>query len=772
MKLSRKFVSATSEMCTLTENVPSPYLRKNVSIKSDVVKAELSVCGLGFYRFWLNGKEMTKGHLSPYISAPDDLIDYDVYDLTDEIIEGKNTLGFQLGNGMQNAFGGYVWDFDKAAWRSAPKLAMCLEITYGDGSVDDIEADDSFVCAPSPVIYDDLRQGECYDATLEIEGWNLPEFDDRRWKKAIIVDSPRGKSVICEANPIVQTKELKPVAIYPDKTLTFRASDTVMNGWLYDFGENCVGVPRLSITGTPGQKITMIFGEFVTPDGTFDVDNIRFVRKEYFDLPLYIQKDEYTCKGNGVEKWSPVFTYHGFRYALVMGITEEQATQELLTFVVMNTDLKERGNFISSDETLNALQRMTRTTTLGNFYHFPTDCPHREKNGWTADAALSTEHTLLNFDPTANYTEWMRHICASMDERGAIPGIIPTGGWGFDWGNGPAWDQILVTLPYMVFRYRGEKKIVEESLTSLLRYVHYLTTRTDENGLIAIGLGDWCAPYGPRSPLIFTDSVISMDICEKSSHLFKEFGKPVHAEFCHKIAENFRKAVREHLIDFETMTAISSNTETRGCETSQAMAIFYNIFTDEEKPGAIKVLIDKIHEHNDHLDTGVLGTRVIFEVLSEFGYSDLAYKIIVDPTPPSYGNWVARGETTLCEDFNTYEKDNRVNSLNHHFFGSVSAWFIKCICGIQHNRSADDIHHADIEPRFVDKLEHAEAFHITPDGRISVKWERASENEITLTLEYPESMNGEIRLDIGWKFAKCGCTVLKAKSGIYSLVKM
>ncbi len=765
MKLSRNFISANTAMCDLRDWVAAPYLRKTVTLDRTPVKAELSVCGLGFYRFWLDGVHLTRGHMSPYISNPDDVMDYDVYDITDKFASGKHILGFQLGNGMQNCFGGYVWDFEKAAWRSAPKLAVCLTLTYEDGTTEEFEADESFVWAPSPVIYDDLRQGECYDANREIPGWNLPDFDDSTWAHAVKAECPRGKSVVCAANPIKAWTCLTPVSIKAEQKLTYAHCTQVDEGYLYDFGTNYAGIPLLRIKGEKGQKISMIFGEYIDPDGNFKVDNIRFVRKEYFDLPLYIQRDEYTCKGDGVEEWSPAFTYHGFRYCLVTGITAEQANEELLTYIVMNTKLDERGYFSCSDDTLNKLQSMIRVATLANFYHFPTDCPHREKNGWTADAALSTEHTLLNLAPENNYYEWMRHIRGAMDERGALPGIVPTGGWGFAWGNGPAWDNILVTLPYFVYRYRGDKKIVEESLTALFRYVNYLTTRVDDRHLLAIGLGDWCAPYGPRSPLIFTDSVISMDICEKTAYLHEVCGMTAQADFCREVAAKFRAAVREHLIDWSSMTAIGEGTPTPGCETSQAMAIFYNIFTEEEKPAAYKVLLDKIHEQNDHLDTGVLGARVIFHVLTAFGDSDLAYKMIVDPTYPSYGVFAARGDTSLPEDFAT--DDRGVNSRNHHFFGDISAWFFKAICGINYNPDADDLTRADITPHFVTGLSHAEAFHECPMGKIAVKWERTDDNTIKLDVTYPAGMHGKLVFD-GWTCV-CGKKETEAKSGSYVL---
>ncbi|MBR5221855.1 MAG: hypothetical protein IKV66_12785, partial [Clostridia bacterium] len=258
---------------------------------------------------------------------------------------------------------------------------------------------------------------------------------------------------------------------------------------------------------------------------------------------------------------------------------------------------------------------------------------------------------------------------------------------------------------------------------------------------------------------------ISMDICEKTAYLHEVCGMTAQANFCREVANKFRAAVREHLIDWSNMTAVGTGTPTPGCETSQAMAIFYNIFTEEEKPAAYKVLLDKIHEQNDHLDTGVLGARVIFHVLTAFGDSDLAYKIITDPTYPSYGSFVVRGETALPEDFS--REDQGVNSRNHHFFGDISAWFIKAICGINYNPDADDLTRADITPHFVTDLSHAEACHECPMGKIAVKWERTDDNTVKLDVTYPEGLHGKLIFD-GWTCV-CGKKETDAKSGTFVL---
>jgi alpha-L-rhamnosidase len=278
-----------------------------------------------------------------------------------------------------------------------------------------------------------LRYGESYDATKEILDWCLPSFDDSGWCAVIAAENPLGEYRICEAGPIVATKELKAVKIWKED-----------DAYIYDFGENCAGVTRLCINGKKQQKVTVLHGEMLE-DGRFSQKNILFPQhtKKFPDYDLsYTQRIVYTCKGEGKEIYQPKFTYFGFQYARVEGITEEQATPDLLTYVVMNSKLEERGSFECSCEILNKLQDMTRRSTLANFYHFPTDCPHREKNGWTADAALSSEHTLLNLNPEIYYREWIRNVAKAMKEDGSLPGIVPTTGWGFAWGNGPAWDTV------------------------------------------------------------------------------------------------------------------------------------------------------------------------------------------------------------------------------------------------------------------------------------------------------------------------------------------
>lgn len=258
-------------------------------------------------------------------------------------VYGENTFAFFLGNGMQNALGGFIWDSQKARFNSAPKLAFAVEMTT-DGQNKVIEADEKVVCHPSPLYFDDLRMGEKYDARREIPNWNIAGCDLSDWTPAIPVQTDRGECMISCNKPIVATYELKPVSVTKEG-----------DGYLYDFGLNCVGLTRLSVKGNYGQHIRIDHGELLS-DGKFSQANIVFRQPNQIREAKYTQRTEYICRGGELETYTPFFTYYGFRYAKVTGITEEQATPDLLTYVVMNTDLGDRGKFKFSDETLNKLQ--------------------------------------------------------------------------------------------------------------------------------------------------------------------------------------------------------------------------------------------------------------------------------------------------------------------------------------------------------------------------------------------------------------------------------
>ncbi len=747
MNFPNQFIAATTRFTTLDKGVPAPYLRKTI-VAQQAETAELLITACGFYKLYWNGEEITKGLLAPYISNTDDLVYYDRY--TVSLKKGQNVLGILLGNGLQNNEGGHIWEFDKAAFRSAPKVAFSLTF---DGKT--VESDTTVKTAPSPIVFDDYRFGVHYDATKEINGWNLPDFDDSHWAKVIPAATPKGEKRLCECEPIVYGEEIKPVTVTPMDD----------GSYLYDFGVNHTGVCRLTVEGTAGQTIEWQHGESMV-DGKMDVAAIWFEREWWERDKTIVHKDVYICKGEGEEVYTPCFTYHGFRYVTVRGITKAQATPHLFTFCTLHSDLTVCGGFATSHPAVQTLYDITRRSVISNFHYFPTDCPHREKNGWTADAALSAEQTLLQFAAQTSYKEWMHSIVKAQDDRGALPGIVPTGGWGFEWGNGPAWDSILFYLPWFVYRYRGDLSLTLEAADAMIRYFNYLDTRKDTRGLLAIGLGDWChvgfADCGaPKAPLVVTDSIIAMDLAAKAEFLLREANLTQQAQAAHKFREAMRDAIRTHLVDFDTMT-VQGN-----CQSSQAMALFYGVFDPQnakETDGAFARLMEMIWQADSKMDVGVLGGRVLFHLLGSRGQTDLALSMILGPDFPSYGYWLTQGATTLWEVFD----QNILRSCNHHFWGDISSWFVQHLAGLCYNPAVNDHKQVVFAPHFAAVLEDAFAHFDSNYGRIESGWRRKAD-KILYTVALPDDCHGVIRLPKGYTFEN-GETIQEANNGEFTVL--
>lgn len=760
MILSNSFIRATEEMCDFGKWVPAPYFRKKFQLDFVPEHAEITISGLGFYELYINGHEITKGPLAPYISNTDHICYYDTYNISSLLNKGENVVGVLLGNGFRNPFGGFIWSFHKSTHRGPVTLALCLEAD-GEGKEFMLEADESFKTAPSPILYDDIRMGYCYDARLEIPGWNLVDFDDSGWQNAQKERTPSGKAKLCEADPIVVTREIPAAEVRHYDELPYAYKDTAPGAepyeetirkdvYVYDFGVNSAGLTKLHINGKPGQKITIRHGEHLV-DGKFAINTTIFIRENAEQTNNYLkysQADTFICKG-GEETFIPKFKYDGFRYAYVEGLLPEQATEDALVFVEMNSDLKARADFECSDEVLNKLQELTRRADLSNFYYFPTDCPQREKNGWTGDASMSAEHMMLNLSVEKSLREWLANIRAVQSIEGEIPGIVPTGGWGFTWSNGPAWDSVCVTLPYSVYKYTGDRSIIEENVPMIMRYLGFITSERDERGLVAHALGDWvdprmCRGGKPKAPLLVVDSIMTFCIAGIAAFLFKEVGKTHESNYAKAIAEEMRTNIRKHLVDFDTMTVSGD------CQTSQAFALAAGIFSDDELSKAREKLLSIIHRDGDVNDCGMIGSRCLYHVLSDMGESDLAYKIITSKESSCYGYWVENGATSLWESWTPVDAPT-VNSRNHHFFGDISRWFIQYLAGIKPNPTAADISHFEISPEFVEALSYAKGEYISPFGKIAAHWKREN-GKIALSVTLPPNTRGEIVLRGGYQF--------------------
>lgn len=768
MEFSKRFVCECHERSTYEQHIPAPIFRKSFLMKGTVKKAEMLICGLGFYDLFVNGRKITKGALAPYISNPDHLIYYDRYDLVHYLTEGENVIGVMLGDGFQNGKT-RTWNFKDNVFNSAPRLALSAHIETETECICFDAAD--FVCKKGPIWFNDFRSGVFYDKRLEDKGWCEPGFvEDESWHVPLTASMPRGEAKLCEAEPIVITKEMKPISIHKGELGSYKAphnesitpEDPVpaKGGYIYDFGENNAGTFRLKIKGHAGQKINLQCAELLDEEGRVSYDNINY----YPDG--YSQRDIYILGGEDEEIFEPMFVYHGFRYVYVEGITEEQATPELLTYLVMTSGLESRGSFACSDERTNKLFEIACRSDRANFYYFPTDCPHREKNGWTGDAAVSAEHMIMTLGTENSWREWMHNIRASQQADGQIPGIVPTGNWGYEWGNGPAWDSVMFILPYLTYQYRGETTMITENAGMFLRYLEYISRQRDEHGIVAIGLGDW-VPTGKSSaadydvPLGFTDSVMVLDMCRKGQEMFDAVGLTLHSAFAKQLGDEMYEAVRRAYIDFDTMTVLGE------CQSGQAIGLYFDVFAPGERKAAFDRLLEIIARDGEFFTCGFLGLRALFHVLSRFGYSELAYRMIMRKEAPSYGAWVDAGFTTLAEWFTAGGETLFNGSQNHHFLGDVSNWLMRYPGGI----NVLDSKHVKIRPHFLENLSDTHAAHKLPAGEVRVCWKRQG-RDILLEVTCPEEVSCDIELTDSWILKDAGRNYReKAKNGVYMCVK-
>ena len=748
MEYPIKFIGAGLNMNDIDKSVAAPYLRRTFEISDIPATAQLEIAVSGFYELFINGKNITNGYLAPFVSNPDHFLYVDTYDISRYLLKGKNAICILLGNGIANAPSAVESKLHIARFRMAPAMALRLEM--GEQI---IESDEVFKTSPSAILSDDYRAGVVYDARCRNDAVLLPEFDDSGWRSASVVPAPRGDFVPNRANPISERGRMKPVSI--------EEKDGV---YTYNFPKNSSGIYKLNLKNTAaGQKITLGFFEKLWPNGLSGED------KQYETPDLdFGQTDIYICKGGESEEWIPSFTYHGFEYVKVKGITEEQATADLLTYIELSTQMNERGVFNCSDERANKIFAMALNSSLSNFQHILTDCPHREKNGWTADAALSAEHTLLFLEPENNFRQWMQMLRRAQADDGRLPGIIPTGDHTYDCLNGPAWDRAVILIPYYIWKYRNDTKVIEENSHAIIRYLDYLSGKIRDDGLIGYGLGDWShvgrGAWRYKAPLEMTDTAVSVDMCEKAVRMFKAINKPVQSDFASALKERLKGAARERLLDLNTMTALGN------CQTSQAMAIAYNIFEPGEESTAFSRLLQIIQRDGGVMDVGVHGARVLFHVLAAFGHADLAYKMITQSKFPSFGWLLDMGATALWENFMKPET-KWVDSRNHQFWGDVSQWFHRWLAGIDYFAPEKRL---NIAPQFVDGIDFADGSFKANEGEIRVFWKKEDEN-IRLEVSVPDDLNGFIRLPMNYTFKDeelgIGSSVKKLESGNYAVIK-
>jgi len=753
---------------------PAPLFRKEFELAKKIKKARLYVTGLGYYEASLNGNKVGKSVLDPGWTNYDKQIFYSTYDVTELVQDGENCLGVTLGNGWYNPLPLQMWgrrNMREPLPIGRPRFISQLNIEFADGSTKSIVSDKDWKVHPGPILRNNVYLGEVYDARKEIENWNLPGLDDRDWKNAVKAAKPKGKLLSQPQQPIRVTKTLKPTKIIGPKPGVY----------VFDFEQNFAGWVQLSLRASAGAKVTLRFGELLYPDSTLNVmtsvagqvkgKNDKGENRGGPGSPeIAWQSDTYISKGKGLEVYTPRFTFHGFRYVEVTGLPAKPSL-DLLEGHRLNSDINIVGTFHCSNDMINQIQEMTQWTFLSNIFSVQSDCPHREKFGYGGDLATTSEAFMLNFDMAQFYAkavyDW--HDAALPD--GMMTDTAPFVGIQY---CGVPWAMAHPLLLCQLYQYYGNIQLIEQHYPTASRWLDLVASQNPDF-IIREGLSDHEGLEDMPKPQMITP--LYYQSAQFLACLAKHLGLNEDVEKYSKLAQNIKQAYLKNFLEENTGKFDPAS------QASQSFALYNNLVPADEKQDAIDFLLDKIRiEKEEHLSTGMFGTKYMFNVLSQEGYSDAAYSMVNQKTYPGWGYMLENDATTVWEHWafsdNTY-------SHNHPMFGSISEWFYKWLAGIQPHPEAVGFDRIIIRPQVIDGLDWVKAEHKSIRGEIVSEWKKEN-GQFDLKIVVPANTTATVYIPAddpsavnesgqsaenatGVKFYKYenGAAIYKVGSGLY-----
>jgi alpha-L-rhamnosidase len=701
--------------------IDAPLLRKEFSIGKKIREAYAYVTCAGYYEFYLNGEKIGDHVMDPGMTDYSKTILYSTYDITDKIVNGTNVAGAFLGNGAYNlkrVEDRYSWAGRNARKPQQTRFLMQIVLKYSDGTKENIISDKSWRSSTGPVTFNNIYGGEDYDARLEKTGWADKDFDASGWQAVKVMNSPGGILRSQLMPPIRVTATLAPVA-------SIKSADGV---YLFDMGQNYAGWWMIKAEGEPGLRIRIRGAETLNdslfPEPLKEGDKLSIKQRYHSNVWT-----DYTFRGNGEEIYEPRFFYTGIRYVEVVPDDPAKLKMVKAEGRVVGTDLDRNGKFVTSDSLLNRIHRASIWSQKGNTHSYPTDCPHREKGGYTGDGQIVAEAAIHDFQMAAFYTKWLNDMRDAQQENGRIPNTSPTLVGGS--GGGIAWGSAYILIPWWMYQYYNDTRIMEEHYPTMKKYIDYLRTlaKTDSEPKEAYiinnfggywdSLGEWCAPGQsdcPNHPVISTAYYYLNSLL--MSRIASALGNKTDALYYSSLADTVRNEFNKKF--FNPSTALYGTEETY--QPYQLLALATDLVPAEFSEQVMKTVLDDIIvTRKGHLNTGIIGTKYLWPVLSHEGRADLAWTILKQTTYPGYGYWIIKGSTTLLEEWAGR------NSHNHQMFGSVDEFFFKYLAGIwspEDGLTSPGYKHVHIQPYIPEGLDFVESSLNTISGRIGSAWKQ------------------------------------------------
>jgi len=720
-----------------------PLFRKQFNLAQNAKKIDYAIahiCGLGCSELYVNGKRPDDRYLDPAQSNYETYGLFSTIDITDQLQNGNNCIGVMLGDGWYNQ--DKVWG--GIGRYGDPLLILQVTIHFDDGKIQYIATDDSWEWIEGPILSSNIYAGEVYDARKEIKNWCIPSEDKDsgiHWQKAILVENvPAG---------------LRPQNVQPMRPIETRTATKIFKSkegnWIFDFGENITGFPRITVKQPFGTHLVMEMAECLDEQNEMDFRSTGVFATEV------VQTDEYICKGSGVESWQPHFTYHGFRYLQLSG-QQGDPDPSWITAYTMHSDVPRQGKFSCSNEQLNHLHKLAMRTVLGNIQGLPTDCPHRERCGWLGDTHAYVKMADINLGMKnfwLKYLEDIRSTSAHTTENDLFHNL---GNTNFYFGPKPTdlpymiapghrlcgvaspdWGTAVVQIPWYLYVYYGDKESLTKYYNFMKTWCDYLTSRVD-NGLIRTGLGDWCPPGEIVCPIPFSSTAfhyLDLQIMEKAA---KILGK-----------EEDEKYFRDQMPPIKTAIIrefYNPNEKTFGSMTANAMALDLGLYPDGDANLVSDAIVKESQEKwNNFMNCGIFGLARLGSALSEFGNEEYAFKLFTKQGNPSFAAmWDKWDATTLWEALPiSMDTPDPIPSKNHPMQAGFDAWFYESVAGIRPDVEQPGFKHIIFKPTLCQYLDNAEATINTVYGLTSIKWKKKKGN-LCLDLVVPANTSATLYL--------------------------
>jgi len=710
-----------------TVNRPAQYFRKKFSLNKKVVSARAFITAHGMYEAQLNGKRIGDYYLTPGWTSYNKRLQYQVYDVTSLLLKGDNAVGVITGNGWYRGY--LAWNDKKNIYGNKQGVLLQLVISYSDGTTETISSDETWKSSTGAITYAEIYHGETIDARLEKTGWSTAAYNDASWSPVRVAMYPNDNLLATVNEPVKKHEVLKPVRFFT----------TPKGEKIIDFGQNLVGWVMVKATGKAGDKINIQHAEVLDKQGNFYIDNLRIAKATA----------NYILKGGEEEHFESHFTFYGFRYIRVNDYPGE-IKPENFEAVALHSNMAPTGSFSCSDSLINQLQHNIQWGQKGNFLDVPTDCPQRdERLGWTGDAQVFSRTAAFNFGVNNFFAKWLKDVAADQQPNGSVPHVIPNV-LGPGAGASAGWADVATIIPWNIYRIYGDKKVLEDQYNSMKAWVDYMESKS-KDGLWNTGshYGDWLfyRPFDDNDgKSAVTDKyLIAQCFFARSTQLLINTAIVLNKKEDEEKYKRLLQIVKEAFVR-EYITA--NGRLVSGTQTAYVLALNFDMLPESQRQQAAERLVKNIKDYGTHLTTGFLGTPYLCDVLTRFGYADIAYSLLMQKTYPSWLYPVTKGATTIWERWNGVRPDGSfepatMNSFNHYAYGAIGDWMYRVVAGLDMDDVIPGYKHIVIKPIAGGGLTWASASLQTGYGKIVSGW-KIENGKLVLDIEIPVNTTATI----------------------------